>query len=142
LIPNKTNIDGPPVNYYTYSSAEEQENKLRGIIHNLLQNRVPPSKITILSPRTRQDSVVSLLENLNIADYGVPVGNAITFCTIHAFKGLENSVIILVDMNSFAMINLLYVGLSRAKTALYIVMSDQAANEYQEMLKRRILNNG
>ncbi|MCZ2131534.1 MAG: ATP-binding domain-containing protein [Bacteroidia bacterium] len=139
---HETNIDGPPVNYYTYSSAEEQENKLRGIIHNLLQNRVPPSKITILSPRTRQDSVVSLLENLNIADYGVPVGNAITFCTIHAFKGLENSVIILVDMNSFAMINLLYVGLSRAKTALYIVMSDQAANEYQEMLKRRILNNG
>lgn len=96
------NIDGPPVQYITWSSMNEQCNKLKALLQNLKDNHIAPEKITILSPRKRENSVVSWLNDTAIADFRIPVEMNTTFSTIQSYKGLENSVIILTDIESFS----------------------------------------
>ena len=54
------------------------------------------------------------------------------------FKGLENNVIILTDINTFQDTKLMYVAMSRAKLNLIILESGSAVKEYKELFKRRL----
>ena len=66
-------------------------------------------KITILSPRKREDSVVSMLDGYTVKNFKAREDRSMTFCTIQAFKGLENTVIILTDIEAFSAEKLMYV---------------------------------
>ena len=135
-----TNVDGPPVNYLTYNSQEDQLCKLSKLLTNLSEMHIEADKITILSPRRKENSVVSLLAGFEISDYKIPQNNGITFCTIQAYKGLENTVIILTDIEDLSLDKLMYVGLSRARSGLYVLESQSASNEYFSLLKRRLFH--
>ena len=75
-----------------------------------------------------------------IRDYKTYANNKLSFCTIQAFKGLENSVIILVDIDSISDKQLMYVALSRARTALYVIESEAARKEYVDVQMKRLAN--
>ena len=62
-----------------------------------------------------------------------------TFCTVQGNKGLENTVIVLTDIEDFSSEKLMYVGLSRACSGLFILESEAAKREYEELLIRRLL---
>ncbi|NLD47700.1 MAG: hypothetical protein GX660_10940 [Clostridiaceae bacterium] len=134
-----TKVEGPPVNYITYKDAEDERTKLESIIDSLVENRVAQKKITILSPVKRENSVVSLIEKYEIKNYRAFSTNIITFSTIQGFKGLENAVIILTDISSYEDIKLMYVAFSRARTGLYVLETESAANEYVKLQMRRLL---
>lgn len=133
-------VDGMPVEYMTYSDDDEQKEKLTGIIASLLDNHISPKKISILSPVKRENSVVSAVDKYEIKDYKTYSNNKLSFCTIQAFKGLENSVVILTDIKSIADKKLMYIALSRARSGLYILESDEARNEYIKLQLRRLEN--
>ena len=135
-----TKVDGPPVQYLTWSTMESQCRKLKAVLKQLADSHIEPEKITILSPKKREDSVVSMLDDYVVKDFSVPPGMNTTFCTIQAYKGLENSVIILTDIEGFSAEKLMYVGLSRACTGLYVLESDSAKREYDNLLMRRLFN--
>ncbi len=135
-----TTVDGPPVQYITWSSMEAQCRKLKALLKQLQDSHIAPEKITILSPRKREDSVVSMLEDYTIKDFRIPPGTKTTFCTIQGFKGLENQVIILTDIVDFSSEKLMYVALSRACSGLFVLESDAAKREYDNILVRRFLN--
>lgn len=141
-VPNDSwsKVPGPPVQYLTWSTMEDQCRKLKEVLKNLADVHIEPEKITILSPRRREDSVVSMLDGDLVKDFKVPAGMDISFCTIQAYKGLENSVIILTDIENFSAEKLMYIGLSRARTVLYVLASDSAKREYDILLMRRLLN--
>lgn len=132
-------VDGPPVNYITYINQAEQKNRLLSLLTSLMENNVPEKNITILSPVRRENSVISLIDNYNIQDFHVSVKNGISFCTIQAYKGLENMVVILTDINSFQSEKLMYVALSRARCCLYILESESGQKEYLELQRRRFM---
>ena len=134
-----TKVDGPPVQYITWSTMEGQCGKLKALLKQLDDSHIPPEQITILSPRKREDSVVSLLEGYTIKDYKVPPGLNTSFCTIQAYKGLENVVIILTDIENYESEKLMYVGLSRACSGLFVLESDAAKREYDSLLIRRLM---
>ena len=134
-----SNVEGPPVHYITWTTKEVQSKKLKNLLRQLEEAHVPPEQITILSPHKREDSVVSLLEGYTVKDYKLPVGLNTTFCTIQGYKGLENTVIILTDIEDFSSEKLMYVGLSRACSALYVLESDAAKREYDHLLVRRLM---
>ena len=93
-----------------------------------------------MSPKRRDDSVVSILDGYTVNDFKVPTGINTTFCTIQAYKGLENTVIILTDIEGFSSDKLMYVGLSRACSGLFILETDAAKREYDNLLMRRLFN--
>ena len=56
-----TKVDGPPVQYLTWSTMESQCRKLKAVLKQLADSHIEPEKITILSPKKREDSVVSMV---------------------------------------------------------------------------------
>lgn len=135
-----TKVDGPPVQYITWSTMDGQCKKLKNLLKQLADQHINPEQITILSPRKREDSVVSMLDDYVVKDFKVPLGLSTTFCTIQAYKGLENTVIILTDIESFDSDKLMYVGLSRACSGLFVLENDAAKKEYDNLLMRRVFN--
>ena len=134
-----TKVDGPPVQYITWSTMEGQCKKLKELLKQLETSHISPEQITILSPRKKEDSVVSMLDGYVVKDFKVPLGVNTTFCTIQAYKGLENTVIILTDIEAFSEEKLMYVGLSRACSGLFVLESDAAKKEYDDIWVRRML---
>ena len=134
-----TKVDGPPVQYITWSSMEDQRKKLTTLLEQLADSQISPEQITILSPRKRENSVVSMLDGNTVKDFRIPAGTSMTFCTIQGYKGLENTIIILTDIESFSDEKLMYVGLSRACSGLFILESEVAKKEYDELWIRRLL---
>lgn len=134
-----TKVSGPPVQYISWVTMEEQCSKLMELLDQLHHSNINPEEIVILSPKKREDSVVSMLSGIKIKDYHVPLDMNTHFCTIHGYKGLESPVIILVDIESFSAEQLMYVGLGRAKSGLFVLESEAAKNEYNTLLVRRLL---
>jgi len=143
------NVEGVPVEYRFFTDTENEREIIRGIINTLIGDGVTADLITILSPKIRRHSCLSAplkdvscpIEELNEKNIGNPRDGIATFSTIHAFKGLENSVIIIADVEHL-MDNphrsLFYVGMSRARQRLYVVAAESARDEYYDVVKRRI----
>jgi len=90
----------------------------------------------------RENSIISEVSGMKIKDYTPRMDNAVSFSTIQAYKGLENTVIIMTDIESFEHEQLMYVGLSRARSGLFILESNSARKEYLNIQKRRFLEDG
>ncbi len=127
-----TLVGGSEVTEYIGNSSELLE-KLEPLIKYLISSELDSGAITILSSVQKRKSIVAKLSPevqamiSELDDYKVrkiPF-DGITFSQIKDFKGLENDVIILVDLpppNSLVEGNykaLYYVGMSRARAILY-----------------------
>lgn len=113
----------------TYRKDKDQAKLITSTVNKLLtEEELKPEQITILSPYRYENSVVALISS------EIPVSNKhdpgkIFFSTIDAFKGLENSVIIITDISDIRWekdISRMYVGMTRAMSALYIFLSESA----------------
>lgn len=135
-------IDGVPVEHSVFSTQEEQKQHLKDLINRLVSEGVAAENITILSPYKKEHSVVSEITGVKIRDYDPKCDENITFSTIQAYKGLENTVIILTDVESFENEQLMYVGLSRARSGLFILESNDARQEYLNIQRRRFFEDG
>lgn len=144
-----TAIDGVPVDYQFYAGAEDQTKKIETLLKKLIADGIQARKITVLSPKAAGNSCFPALQKLNsikvkqISDsfFDGTSANEITFATIHSFKGLENSIIVLTDAED--LINdkarsLLYVGMSRAKQRLYMILSENLREQYQSLLNEKL----
>lgn len=135
-------IDTPAVDHIVYESMEDQKSKLVLLITDLLNKNVRRSDIVILSPRILTESVVGRLEGIIIQKYSIEATGQIRFSTIHSFKGLESSTIIMTDIESYDDDKLIYVGLSRARFDLHILESRKACEERAQLFFTRRINNG
>jgi superfamily I DNA/RNA helicase len=115
---------------------------LEDLIGKLIADGISSENITILSPYKRENSVIADISNMKIRDYTPKSEGKITFSTIQAYKGLENTVIIMTDVESFEHEQLMYVGLSRARSGLFILESSGARKEYLDIQRRRFLEDG
>ncbi len=133
-------VEGMPVNHEICESEDGSVEKLESILRQLIDKGIEKSKITILSPKKKENSIVNRVEGIRIKDYSFSASKDITFSTIHSFKGLENTIIIITDIDTYDCVPLMYVGLSRARAGLYLIETKNAHKEYNELLKRRLLN--
>jgi superfamily I DNA/RNA helicase len=68
--------------------------------------------------------------------------HAASYATIHAFKGLERTAVILIDISSDlgpASDAILYVGMSRARSRLFMLIEEAAKPWLDAMRTRNIL---
>lgn len=134
-------INTPSVDHIIYTDMNDQKKRLIELINDLLSKNIKRKDIVILSPQKREDSVVSMINEVVIKNYSVKETDNIMFSTIQGYKGLESSTVILTDIESYENEKIMYVGLSRARFDLHIFETQAASDERTQLFyKRRIAN--
>lgn len=132
---------GPSCECVFYGSPAEGVARIETELQRLLAADVKPSDIVVLSTRRRENSMIAghaVLAGLPVRDVADgPAAKSIAFCTMHAFKGLERSVVIAIDLgeigqDDWAMIH--YAGLSRARTLLLPLVPQACERRYKELV--------
>ena len=121
-----------------YSSMEEECKKIHSLLDKLLKSGLPSKSIVILSPKAYENSCLSIGEK--IPEYSLE-RKGVTFETIHSFKGLESDCVILADVEGYndpKYKSLVYIGMSRAKSFLYVFETADAQKERTEIILSKI----
>ena len=115
--------EGIQVITYEYRRHSEQAEQLKTLLKELKEESVKNDDIVILSPYRNDKSVINELSDDSITCDMNHRSGKILFSTIQGYKGLESTVVIVTDIDKMmgeGDRNLLYVGMSRAKSALYL----------------------
>lgn len=120
---------------YKFIDIEKNGSVLKNEINNILKNGIVPSSITILSSLSYEKSTISLLPEkmknniVKLDDYSIrsfPIPE-ISFSEIKNFKGLENEVIIVIDLikpkNNYKFEH--YIAMSRARILLSVIWTNE-----------------
>lgn len=116
------------VNFKNYNNRREQIQIISETISQLLSEGLSKSDIVILSPKKKTDSAVNELPYHKICDY-TPFSNEIRFSTIQGFKGLESPSIILIDIEDYDDLKLIYVAMTRARLNLLVIETEKAHSD-------------
>jgi len=120
-----------------------QAGRLAMILKELIdKNGIDRKEIVILLAQTNievnsesllSESARSQLKGFTFSPYGTEKPGEIAFTSSGKFKGMESPVVILMDVDSYTgndgVKNLMYVGLSRARSLLIVLESKKARNE-------------
>lgn len=132
---------GTDIEIEFYSRSDDQQQKLLKHLTEL-RSVFNNEEIVVLSPR---ENSASCAENLtkNLPKAGLyPLSNQwqkksfVGYSTIHAFKGLEASAVIITDIEELEGAYaeaLLYIGMSRARQRLVLIMDDRCRKTYLDI---------
>ena len=125
--------DGIKVKYSLTIDREDEKNKLIEYIEKCcFEDKISLSDMVILSPLKYSDSVVSTLSDkwkkrirpISSINAMVQEEDILLFSPIDVFKGLERSLVMLVDTDSINgtdhSLSLLYIAMTRAQVGLWI----------------------
>jgi superfamily I DNA/RNA helicase len=120
--------EGRPVEHIPAEGEKATREAMRKLLHRLVnQENVAPEDIIVLTP-TRKRSMWEkdeMMGNLVLTwDMDTIMNGAIRVQTIHSFKGLEEALVILTELDKLREDNhdeLIYVGLSRARHHVVVI---------------------
>lgn len=145
---------GCPVDCIYWKNQDEMFSLLEEKIKLMVKKEEPPvpvEDIMILSPNRLEKSALAdkesvcgfPLEDVSSRD-AKPKEKTVKFSTIHSFKGLESPVVIIVDVDEEIEgqdnrhQSLLYVGMSRAKSMLVLMVNEDRKSSTER--KRKLVN--
>ncbi len=132
--------------FYKHSSTDE--NIFHELLNKLADDGVKADQITVLTMRSTRDFVQKCkcdslkyeLREINDENDLIKERHYVVVCSAKDFKGLENSVVILPDIERLDDVRLLYVMMTRAKSLLYIFMEEDLKRDYEKRSKEYVLN--
>lgn len=139
VLSNAGSSDVDPVFYRT---AQHQREQLVTVIRRLLK-KFPADQIVVLSMRSDVNSCAANIGASNTDFSFIPFKDlpttkqCIRFSSVHAFKGLEAAAVVLTDIENIADDQaraLVYVGMTRARLALILLMEDKLRKQYDALL--------
>ena len=112
----------------------------------LLKNGLPLNDLIILSQKKLENSCVVAVSGMSIKEIKhteeISVGqNYYGFATVQSYKGMECNYVLITDIEDFTSENaksLLYIGMSRARYGLIMLVSESVRNQYREILKNKL----
>lgn len=124
--PRARGPDGPEPEFFYYASEGEFHECLRQRIHHLLvEERLLPHQVVILSAHRRGWLQTGIRYGaFTLTERWPPGPGEIFWTTVHRFKGLESPVVILAQLDAGAFPDLptvAYVGMSRARSHLIVL---------------------
>jgi len=131
---------GRPVEVVLYDSPQRLRFTLQAVLRRLtVDERIPTDEIVVLTPRSLSKSRLidgSTGGGPQVTDTWPPSPGQVYCTTIYDFKGLERAVVILADIHLWPpewdnMVRLLYVGCSRARNHLIVLLSKNARPKVQ-----------
>jgi Cdc6-like AAA superfamily ATPase len=132
---NKHSFEGEEI-VNKFPTKNKRSECVEEIIEDFIKRKIPLQKITLLSPKRLESGFMASSEKLNSW-----IEQGLTFSTVQSFKGLENTFIILFDFDQLVTDEsqrLLYIGISRAKQKLYIVLNNELQEEYQKLIASNV----
>ena len=139
---------GLPVDYNYYKSKNEVVEKLSSKINTLINDNVSIEDIIILSTRKLNNSCLARVEkvlNFSLVDVTFSMlkvkPSVLKFSTIHAFKGMESQVVIVVDIDRTfgdSLQSLLYVAMSRARSLLILMINEGIRKAVEARIKQSL----
>jgi hypothetical protein len=146
LVPGYSRVladtDAADVEPIFYRNFEDQIDQLRSVLRRLVR-KFPTDQIVVLSMRSDAEScassTVETLEGIRLVPYRSERQNekSVRYASVHAFKGLESRAIVLTDIESLEDDQakaLFYVGMTRARLSLSLMMSDRLRKRYNALL--------
>ncbi len=139
VINSSESADVEPV---FYRSSSHQEEHLQLTLTKLLK-LFKPTEIVVLSMKADKLSCAGCFSSEGIDFKFTPYrlisegGTSIRYASVHAFKGLEAAAIVLTDVENIDDEHakaLLYVGMSRARVRLHILMNERLRSSYDTMI--------
>ena len=146
------NLGDSPVEYKYYSGKHDGVKLLEDILTKFYKEAIPLQNITILSvyqsPHKLKNSLIYDInkDKFNITDLSENdilffEKHGITFCSIYKFKGMENSYIIIIDIDSNIdkdrFEDLLYNGMSRAKVNLKLLVNNNSRDKIESLRENK-----
>ncbi|HKP52054.1 MAG TPA: NERD domain-containing protein/DEAD/DEAH box helicase [Chloroflexia bacterium] len=136
---------GRPVQIVHFDPATGVHPTLASVLKDITgQGNVPHDQIVVLTPSRQHTQLWDspLPGNITLGTAWPPLTNQIYSTTIHAFKGLEASVIILVDLDRWQtgigrapIESVLYVACSRARNHLAVLLPTVASSSITRHFK-------
>ena len=132
------------IEVYFYKNQKDQIKQLKSVLEEL-NDIYDANEIVVLSPRKDDSSCSSVLNGLS---GGLKLSalrehfkdsDLIGFASIHSFKGLEASAVIITDMEKIRgekALELLYVGMSRARTRLTVFFNERCREDYLDAVRK------
>ena len=126
--PFSRNPEGePPVFHAQPHGAAAAARAVERLVEDLVNEKhVPPGRITVIAPHTRENSCLSGIDHLagqRLSTDPLDRAGAVLCTTIHKFKGLESDVVILIDVREddlFCGRAFLYTAAARARVLLHV----------------------
>lgn len=148
-----SDADSPDIDVVFYRNPAHQVEQLALVLRRLLK-KYPSENIVILSTRADAASCAAATAaahpDLRMVPYkSGPLGEGgIRYASVHAFKGLEAAAVILTDIDSIEDAHgksLLYVGMTRARHGLAMLINDRVRSDYDRLLMdgyKKAMNGG
>ena len=117
-----------------FPGKNKQIECIEGVLKGLLKESIPMEKVILLSPRRIENTF--LKDSPFVSEL---LSKALTYSTIHSFKGLESTVIVIFgfeEITSEDSQRLLYIGISRARQRLYLILSKELKKDYQKIVAK------
>jgi len=128
--------EGPDCENFYGRDRKSLQSMLDATVAKLLKQDVRPQDIAVLSTRSRENSLVAgvnQLAGVALVDAANAKDGDMVFSTMHAFKGLERTVVLAIDMDCMGESErsmLHYAGLSRARGLLHVLLLDGSRTSY------------
>ena len=138
-------VAGPPVEHRYWRTSADLVDALTKVIEELLKDGTTIDNIMVLSPRrlansalrgVREIALFPLVDVSRNLDVQQP---SLKYSTIHSYKGLESQAVIVVDIDEVDGDEhqaLLYVGMSRARGLLVLMINERARPSMALRIKR------
>jgi len=139
--------DEKALEIHFYKDSDDQQTLLADVLNNLKQTYMP-DEIVVLSLKEDASSACCLYSQKNdehmLSTFrdNNPSAGSIKYTTIHSFKGLEAPVIVISDITRVRgdkAISLLYVGMSRARTKLILLINEKSRAAYLSQVQSGLL---
>jgi DNA replication protein DnaC len=138
-------LEGLPVAYHFYKDEKHQKQLIDEILKDLFSKKLPYNELVILSPKKFENTClksfsVHQIKEINTINEISSTQNFFGFATVQSFKGLESNYVLITDiedLSSELSKSLLYVGMSRARYGLVLLISESKHNQYNEILKNK-----
>ena len=138
---------GLPVEHRYWRTADDLRRSLDEVVSNLVQEGISIEDVIILSPRRLENSALAQVDSISeypVSDRLWESGQApssLHFSTVHAFKGMESQVVIVVDIDALKGAepeSNLYVAMSRARSLLILMVNQGVRKSLENRMRSAI----
>jgi hypothetical protein len=133
-------VDGDSVEVFFEASAGAAVARAAHIVTVLRTAGYPAQDVVLLGPRRRENSSIkdsNVIGGWSLKDTSSAGSGDLSYSTIHAFKGLERPVVIVIDAGasgSDETDSLLYVAMSRARVRLFLICPEEVRGRINQRM--------